>query len=199
MRIPPILSVRTFALATAASAQQVRIGARLGATWSSTLMKDVIVNPITVKAGIAPTLALTASIPSGKKYRIGLEAVFSTASVTAKENGTTTDQGSLRTATLMLAADGPLMVRDFYFRVGVGFLKYLPSDKTGIFLQGGPARITGNFTAEYRRILRPGWYGMGAIRYGLSSFTTKELQSRGFTRSQVVHRVGLELGVAKDF
>ncbi|MEP7325930.1 MAG: hypothetical protein ABI836_08285 [Gemmatimonadota bacterium] len=199
MRIPPILSVMTFALATAASAQQVRIGARLGATWSSTLMKDVIVNPITVKAGIAPTLALTASIPSGKKYRIGLEAVFSTASVKAKESGTTTDLGSLRTAALMLAADGPLMVRDFYFRIGVGFLKYLPSDKTGIFLQGGSARITGNFTAEYRRILRPGWYGMGAIRYGLSSFTTKELQSRGFTRSQVVHRVGLELGVAKDF
>ena len=30
-------------------------------------------------------------------------------------------------------------------------------------------------------------------------FTTKELQSRGFTRSQAIHRVALEVGVVKDF
>jgi len=192
-------SLILLALTTTASAQQVRLGARIGATWSSTLMKDVIIAPITVKAGIAPTLALSASIPGGRKYRLGLEAVFSTASVKATENGIDTDLGSLRTASLLLGAEGPLMVRDFYFRIGVGLLKYLPSEKTGIFQQGGPTRIIGNFTAEYRKSLRPGWEWVVAARYGLSSFTTKELQSRGFTRSQAVHRAGLEVGVVKDF
>ncbi|HEV8125683.1 MAG TPA: hypothetical protein VGP80_15655 [Gemmatimonadales bacterium] len=199
MRILNITTLITIALATTVSAQQVRLGARLGATWSSTLMKDVVVSPISVKAGIAPTLALSASIPSGRKYRLGLETVFTTASVKATENGVDTDLGSLRTATILLAAEGPLMVRDFYFRIGVGLMKYLPSEKTGIFQQGGPTRITGNFTAEYRKDLHPGWEWVAAARYGLSSFTTKELQSRGFTRSQAIHRVGLEVGVVKDF
>lgn len=199
MRILKTTTLITIALATTASAQQVRLGVRLGATWSSTLMKDAIVAPITVKSGIAPTLALSASIPSGKKYRLGVETVFSTASVKATENGVDTDLGSLRTATLLLAAEGPLMVRDFYFRIGVGLLKYLPSEKTGIFQQGGPTRITGNFTAEYRKTLRPGLEWVAGVRYGLSGFTTKELQSRGFTRSQAVHRVALEVGVVKDF
>lgn len=199
MRILKTTMLIAVTLATSASAQQVRVSARLGATWSSTLMKDIVVNPITVKAGIAPTLALSASIPTGRKYRLGLETVVSTTSVKATENGAETDLGSLRSATLLLTAEGPLMVRDFYFRIGVGLLKYLPSEKTGIFQQGGPTRITGNLTAEYRRSLRPGWDGIAAVRYGLSSFTTKELESRGFTRSQAIHRVGLEVGVAKDF
>lgn len=199
MRILKTTSLIVVVLATSVSAQQVRVGARLGATWSSTLMKDIIVNPITVKAGIAPTLALSASISTGRQYRIGLETVFSTASVKATENGAESDLGSLRTATIMLAAEGPLMVRDFYFRIGVGLLKYLPSEKTGIFQQGGPTRIAGNFTAEYRKSLRPGLNWVVAARYGLSSFTTKELESRGFTRNQAIHRIGLEVGVVKDF
>ena len=199
MRIVKSTALMLLLFPTAALAQQVRVGARLGATWSSTLLQDVIVNPITVKSGIAPTLALAASIPTGKKYRVGLEGVFSTASVTAKENGVDTDLGSLRTASLMATAEGPLMVQDFYFRIGVGMLKYLPSEKVGIFQQGGPTRLTGNFTVEYRRTLGSGWEWVAAARYGRLGFTTKELQSRGFSRSQAVHRAGLEAGAARTF
>lgn len=204
LHLPAMRTLKTTAiilltLASSATAQQVRLSARLGATWSSKLMEDVILNPIRVKAGIAPTLALSASIPTGKKYRLGLETILTTSSVKATENGAETDLGSLRTATFLLSAEGPLMIRDFHFRIGVGLIKYLPSEKTGIFQQGGPTRITGNLTAEYRKNLRPGLQWVAAARYGLHGFTTKELESRGFTRTQAIHRVGLEVGVVKDF
>ena len=184
---------------TAASPAQVRLGARLGATWSSTLATDEIGTNIKVKTGIAPTLSLTASIPSGRKFRLGLETVLTTSSVEASDDQGTNDLGSLRTASLLLTAEGPAMFAGIYWRVGLGLIKFLPSEKQGLFLQGGPTRITGNLTAEYRKAIKPGWEFAAGVRYGIHQFTTKELQSRGFSRSQMVHRVGLELGAARYF
>ncbi|MEO8201920.1 MAG: hypothetical protein ABI679_15420, partial [Gemmatimonadota bacterium] len=165
--------------ATSAGNAQIRASARVGATWSSTLISDQIIQPIDVKAGIAPTLSLGISIPSGKKYRLGLEAVFSSGSVKASENGSDTDLGSIRTATVLLGAEGPLMIRNLYWRAGVGLMKYFPSEKEGLFRQGGPTRLTGNFTAEYRRPLSPGWEAVAALRYGYHQFITRELEAAG--------------------
>jgi hypothetical protein len=198
MRTPFILA--SFVLLGSVSTQaQIRATARLGAVWSSKLATDEIVEKINVKTGIGPMLALGVSIPSGKRFRLGLETVFSTSSVTAETASGDADLGSLRTASLMLTAEGPLMVRGFFWRAGVGGIKYLPSEKQGIFLQGGPARIIGNFTVEYRKPLSPGWEGVGGVRYGFHQFTTKQLQANGFTRGQAVHRVGVEVGVARYF
>lgn len=203
LHFPPMRShtlLVILALAGSSSTQaQVRLSARLGATWSSKLATDEIVEPIDVKAGIGPTLSVNASIPSGRKYRVGLETMFSTGSVKATENGSDTDLGSLRTASLLLTAEGPLMIRGVFWRVGVGFIKYLPSEKEGLFRQGGPTRLMGTFTAEYRKPLSPGWEGLASLRYGFHQFTTKELQAAGFSRAQSVHRVGLEVGVARYF
>ncbi len=198
MRTPILLAALCLA-GTSVAGAQVRLSARLGATWSSTLITDQIVAPIDVKAGIAPTLSLGASIPSGQKYRLGLEATLSTGSVKTSENGSDTDLGSLRTGTILLTAEGPLMVRRLFWRAGVGFIKYFPSDKEGLFRQGGPTQVTGNFTVEYRKPLRAGWEGIAALRYGYHQFTTKELQAAGFSRAQSVHRIGLEFGVARYF
>jgi hypothetical protein len=178
---------------------QVRASARLGANWSSTLAEDEIGTPITVKTGIAPTLTLAATIPTGKKYRLGLETILSTSSVEADDQITTTDLGSLRTLTLNLTGGGPAMVRGVFWQAGVGFIKYLPGDKEGLFRQGGPGRIIGSFLVEYRRQLRPGWEWTVGARYAFHQFITKEMESRGFSRPQAVHRVGLEVGVARYF
>ena len=178
---------------------QVRVAGRLGGTWSSTLVEDQIGTPIAVKTGIAPTLSLGASIPSGKKYRLGLEALLSTSSAKAEDDNGTTDLGSVRTATLLITAGGPAMIAGFHWQVGLGLIKYFPGDKEGLFRQGGPGRITGTLLAEYRRELKPGWEWTVGARYGLHQFITKELESRGFSRPQSVHRVGLEVGVARYF
>jgi hypothetical protein len=187
------------AIVPAALPAQVRASARLGGTWSSTLAQDEIGTPITVKTGIAPTLALAASIPTGKKYRIGLETILSTSSVEASDDNITTDLGSIRTLTLNLTGGGPAMVTGLYWQAGVGFIKYLPGDKEGLFRQGGPGRIIGSFLLEFRRPLRPGWEWTVGARYAFHQFITKEMESRGFSRPQAVHRAGLEVGVARYF
>jgi hypothetical protein len=187
------------AIVPAALPAQVRASARLGGTWSSTLAQDEIGTPITVKTGIAPTLALAASIPTGKKYRIGLETILSTSSVEASDDNITTDLGSIRTLTLNLSGGGPAMVTGLYWQAGVGFIKYLPGDKEGLFRQGGPGRIIGSFLLEFRRPLRPGWEWTVGARYAFHQFITKEMESRGFSRPQAVHRAGLEVGVARYF
>jgi hypothetical protein len=178
---------------------QVRVAAKLGGTWSSTLAEDEIGTPISVKTGIGPTLGLSASIPTGRKYRLGMETIFSTSSVEAEDEFNTTDLGSIRTATLLLSAGGPAMVANLHWQVGVGLIKYFPGEDEGLFRQGGPARLTGTFLAEYRRPLRPGWEWTVGVRYGFHQFITQELESRGFSRPQSVHRVGLEAGVARYF
>ena len=197
MRISPLVVFLAAIPATVTA--QVRASARLGATWSSTLAEDEIGTPITVKTGIAPTLTLAATIPTGKKYRLGLETILSTSSVEADDQITTTDLGSLRTLTLNLTGGGPAMVRGVFWQAGVGFIKYLPGDKEGLFRQGGPGRIIGSFLVEYRRQLRPGWEWTVGARYAFHQFITKEMESRGFSRPQAVHRVGLEVGVARYF
>ena len=178
---------------------QVRVGARLGGTWSSTLAEDEIGTQIEVETGIAPTVTLTASIPSGKKYRLGLETIISTSSLEATDDNGTADLGSLRTATLLATAGGPAMIAGLYWQVGAGVIKYFPGDKDGLFRQGGPLRLTGSFLLELRRPLRQGWEWSVGARYGFHQFITKELESRGSSRPQAVHRAGLEVGVARYF
>jgi hypothetical protein len=195
----PILAVLGFLIGTTTGSAQVRVAGRLGATWSSRLVEDQIINPIRVKAGIAPTLSLGLSIPSGKRYRLGIETTFTSGSVMAVENGSDTDLGTLRTATILLTAEGPAMAKGLFWRVGFGVVKFLPTEKQGLFLQGGPTKPTANLTVEYRRTLRPGWEWTAAARYGFHQFLTKEMETRGFSRGQDVHRVGLEVGAARYF
>lgn len=178
---------------------QIRASARLGGTWSSTLAEDEIGTPITVETGIAPGIALGASIPAGGKYRLGLETILSTSSIEASDENTTTDLGSIRTLTINLIGGGPAMVNGVYWQAGVGFIKYLPSDKEGLFRQGGPGRVIGSFLVEYRRAFKPGWEWTVGARYAFHQFITKEMESRGFSRPQAVHRAGLEVGVARYF
>ena len=202
LHLPPMrISAFVILLAAlpAALPAQVRASARVGGTWSSTLAEDEIGTPITVKTGIAPTLTLGATIPTGRKYRIGLETILSTSSVEADDQISTTNLGSIRTLTLNLTGGGPAMVRGVFWQAGVGFIKYLPGDKDGLFRQGGPGRIIGSFLVEYRRPLRPGWEWTVGARYAFHQFITREMESRGFSRPQAVHRAGLEVGVARYF
>lgn len=185
-------------LAKPVRGQDLRFSAGLGATWSSTLVSDQIINPIDVKPGLSPTLVVGASIPAGDRIRIGLQGSLTTGSLTATEEGAgDTDLGSLRTAELLLAASGPGMVRRFYWQAGLGLLKYLPSEEEGLFLQGGPTRLLGSFGAEYRYPWKPDIDLTISARYTYHRFTTTELERRGFSRTQDVHRIALTVGIAR--
>ncbi len=180
-------------------AAQTRVAAGVGGTWSSTLVTDQIVNPVNVRASLAPTLSLEATIPSGPRYRVGIAAAITLGSVHAEENGVTTDLGGLRTGSIQLIAEGPAMLRHLYWRAGVGLLAYWPGRKEGLFLQGGPTRLMGSFGLDYRLPWRDGWEWTASARYAYHRFTTAQLQSRGFSQAQDVHRLGLQVGAARYF
>lgn len=174
---------------------QVQWTARLGAVGSTKIVSDAIVSPLTVTPAVAPTLLLGGSIPMDNKgRRFSVELGVASGSYNSKENGTTTPLGTLRTATLTAGAEG-LMMPQLRWRVALGFIKYLPAEKTGIFQDGAPTRLDIGAGLDYRHPWRPGWELSAALRWDYHRFTTAHLQSQGYTGSEDVHRITLAIGV----
>jgi hypothetical protein len=175
---------------------QGRYAASLGALWSSPLVTDQIFNTIKLQPSVAPALTLAASWPVSHKVRVGPELTFASGSLKAKESGSTDDAGTLRTFTAKVGAEGPATA-GVWWRVDGGFVKYLPSEETGVFQQGGPFFWLIGAGADYRHRLKPGWQWFVGLRYDFHRFTTDQLQSLGFGGRQDVHRVLLSAGIAK--
>ena len=70
------------------------------------------------------------------------------------------------------------------WRVAIGTVKYLRSEETGIFAQGGPWRPLAGLALEYRVPLTDAFDLRLVGRADVHSFTTDELSSRGFGASQ---------------
>lgn len=177
---------------------QTEYYARAGAVGASNLLRDVIVDEITVRQSIAPMVALGASVPMGARgYRVGLEATLASGKFHSTENGATTSLGTLRTGTLLLALEGPIR-RELRWRAGLGGLHYWPADKTGIFRSGGTTRFLAGAGVDYRRPVLPKWDLMTSLRYDWHRFTTAELKDRGFSQTQGVSRLSLSVGLSRS-
>ena len=172
--------------------------AGLGATWSTKLVEDNIVSDkITTQPGIAPTILVGGAVEVFPRYDLDIELQFTTGSYSAETKGKgTTKLGTLRTFSAGLGFDGPLFKPPFRWRASVGVLKYLPTEDTGMFLQGGPLDLLLGLGAQYRRPVSSSLDLSIALRYDFHKFTTDELQSQGFSQTQQVHRVGITVGIA---
>jgi hypothetical protein len=176
---------------------QVEYHARVGAVGASTLLRDLIVNKITVRQSIAPMIALGASLPIGPLgYRVGLEGTLASGKFHSSESGSDTDLGTLRTATLLLGVEGPLF-RVFRWHAGAGGIKYWPADEEGIFRAGGTTRFLAGAGVDYRRPVLPKWDLMTTLNYDFHRFATGELETRGFGQTQGVSRVALCVGLSR--
>jgi hypothetical protein len=177
---------------------QTEYYARVGAVGASNLLRDVVVNEITVRQSIAPMVSLGGSLPIGPGgYRVGLEATLASGKFHSSENGTETDLGSLRTGTLLLDLEGPI-AEALRWRVGLGGLRYWPADKVGIFRSGGTTRLLAGVGLDYRRPVLSKWDLMTALRYDFHRFTTGELDLRGFAQTQGISRVSLSVGLSRS-
>ena len=192
-----ITLVPALMLTTGAQAHAQVVHARLGLTGATDLVTDRITQEITVRQDPAPTLLLGASLPVSPRLNAGLELSLGTGGLDATEGGESTDLGTLRTATITVGLEGPL-VWQLRWRAGVGVLKYWPSEDTGIFLLGGPTDYVLMAGADYRRVLDADWSIVAGVRYDYHRFTTDALEARGFSQSQQVHRFGILIGVARS-
>jgi hypothetical protein len=170
--------------------------ARVGVIGASKLMRDVIIDDISVRQSIAPMLALGASLPIGPGYRAGVEATFASGSYHQEEDGAESDLGTLTTGSLLLGFDGPI-VPSVRWGAGAGAILYWPSEDAGIFLQGGTTKFLAGFGVDYRRPVMTKWDLMASARYDYHRFTTEELERRGFSQNQPVSRVSLSVGLAR--
>ena len=177
-------------------AAQTDYYARLGATFSTALVKDRIISEIEVKPGLAPTLVLGAALPIAPLYRAGLEATLTSSGYKSEEPGAESDLGTIRTTALTLGLDGPV-ASSVRWRAGVGLLRYWPSEDRGIFLQGGTTRFLAGAGLDYRRPVMTKWDLMASLRYDYHRFNTDELRARGFSQSQGVQRVSATIGLGR--
>lgn len=169
--------------------------AALGATASTRLLHDQIVSGIDVQPKVAPTLNLRAEKGLAHGYGINAELGITSGGLKIRENGVSRDFVSLRTVSLTGGADGRFILGTRW-RLGVGAIKYFPSRHEGLFLQGGPTEIIGGAGLDYSWKVRPRFALVVAARYDYHRFTTAELKSRGFFRTENVHRVALTFGIS---
>jgi hypothetical protein len=184
------------ALGVSTAAAQLDYYGRAGATFSTALVKDRIIDEIEIKPELAPTLAFGAALPIAPRYRAGLEAAFTTGGYSSEEAGVESDLGTLRTGSLILALDGPV-TSTLRWRAGVGLLGYFPSEERGIFLSGGTTRFLAGAGLDYRYPVMTRWDLMASLRYDFHRFTTNELQARGFSQHQGVQRISASIGLAR--
>ena len=186
------------AVAAPAHAQLDYYG-RIGATGSSPLVRDVLFEPFETSQGIAPTLVAGVSIPVGTENRLGLEGSLVSGSLRAspENGGADVDLGRLTTLSAMANAEGTVS-GPFRWRIGIGLIKYMPSEKAGLFAQGGPLRYFVGGGLDFRRPTFGSWDLMISARYDFHRFTTEELRARGFTQAQVVQRGSLTFGLARN-
>jgi hypothetical protein len=189
-------SLMLAALGVPTAAAQLDYYGRLGATFSTPLIKDRIINEIEVKPGLAPTLVLGAGLPIGPGYRAGLEAALTTSSYSSEEAGLESDLGTLRTGSITLALDGPV-ASTVRWRAGVGLVGYFPSEDRGIFLAGGTTQFLAGAGLDYRHPVMSRWDLMASLRYDFHRFVTDELRARGFSQSQGVQRISASIGLAR--
>ncbi len=182
------------ALLPATLAAQARYSLGFGATGGTKLATDRIFQDIDVTQRIAPTLTLGASLPVSARERAGIEVALGFGKTRIKEQGYSAYDGvSYKTLGFTLGVDGPI-IQKLRYRFGAGLTKYL-ADKEGIFRQGGPLLLTLTLGGDYP-VFTSGKVGVVArLRYDYQRFSTDELRTIGFSRTQDVHRVGLGIAV----
>lgn len=181
---------------TAAPAAQVRLTAMVGVTGTSTLVNDLLIEPIEVKPALEPTFLLSGSLPLSAKVRASLDLGYgsSTADLTV-DGADAGDLGSLGAFTASAALAGPLWAR-LSWRLSVGVLQYLPSEEEGVFADGVPLAALFGAGLDWRQPISDRWAGVAGLRYDYHKFTTDALEAAGFSGSQQVSRLGLAVGAA---
>jgi hypothetical protein len=176
---------------------QVTLGARIGALWSSNLVRDSIVTTVTARPRIAPLVALRVEIPLRDSYRIAGELAASHSTLMSYSP----DGDAPVTGLTVLAPALAIRVPATPWLTGearLGAVLYAPSRKTGtLFSAGSPIRPTLGLGLSADRPLGRLWGLAIAVQYDVHKFTTTALRAQGFVDESVVHRVAIMLALSR--
>ncbi len=180
-------------------AAQISWNARLGATYTTTMVTDQIAgSSVTLRPTIAPTLVGEVSLPLRTRTPLDATAEFqvTTATLESHQSSGTTRVAGMRTIALSGGIRGHF-VDVLKWRAGIGVISYATSEKAGVFQAGRPIKPMGTAALEYDRPLTATLHLNAALRYDVHGFSTRQLELNGYTGSQTVHRVTLSVGVGR--
>jgi hypothetical protein len=197
MRSFPIVAAALFlGIPGIAQAQQPDLYFQLGAVWAAPLLHDNIAGEdITTQQSIAPFVRLGAGLPIAPKIGVGLEATAAWGGYSADEDGTTTDLGNITTLSFLANLNGPIVQR-LHWRVGLGMIGTIPSDDSGIFLQGGKWNALFSAGLDYYLPLLTKFDLMIGARADTHTLTPDQTTTVGFGGTQWVPQVSLGVGLS---
>lgn len=179
-----------------AQAQQPDLYFQLGAVWAAPLLHDNIAGEeITTQQSIAPFVRLGAGLPVAPTIGVGLEATVAWGGYSADEGGTKTDLGNITTLSFLANLNGPIVQR-LRWRVGLGMIGTIPSDDTGIFLQGGKWNALFSAGLDYYLPLLTKFDLMIGARADTHTLTPNQVTAVGFGGTQWVPQVSLGVGLS---
>lgn len=199
MRRPISLALLLGVALPGAALAQTGLYAGGGVTWSSTIVRDVILTPITTKPGLAPTIVLGGELPIGPGYRLGLELSAGTASLTTttpSQSNSDLAQGRIWTMGALVNLSGQVAPA-LRWRAGLGVLRYAGPRDAGIFAQGGTTRALFGGGLDYQLTSGRRWNPVVSARYDYHRFASRELRTQGFGLEQGVQRISLLVGVTR--
>jgi hypothetical protein len=180
-------------------AAQITWNARLGATYTTTMVTDQIAgSAVELRPTIAPTIAGEVAMPLHARTPLEgtAELQLTTATLESHQSSGTTRVAGMRTIALSGGIRGHFVER-IKWRAGIGVISYATSEKAGVFQAGRPLKPMGTAALEYDRPLTATLHLSGVLRYDVHGFSTKQLEMNGYTGSQTVHRVTLSVGVSR--
>lgn len=186
-----LLPVCTAALFTLPLASQARIGLGLGGVWSSALLRDSVVAPITVRPAIAPSLLLELSGALDSLYRIGLYLTVARGPVRTHSAGASQSLVTITTWEPALRLSRRVTMLEMGVTAGLRVVD--PAAAVGVFRDGG---TTSPVIGATLALAGPRVGGMDALlqaSWSAARFSTTSLRLAGFTGEQTVHRAGLRL------
>lgn len=190
-----VLGVLTLAPAAAAVAQ-VEVHLHLGAAVSSDLVRDSILQAITVGPNPAIVIGAGFTAPLSDPWRAGAAAQVGDSDLMVRDA-----EGERRIVPLRVWQGRVLLERTIAGPVAaeasVGVLIYDP-EFTGatLFQDGTPRPLTWGVGARADLPLAGDWVGAVRARWDTHQFTTNRLRVEGFIDERFVHRftVGITLG-----
>ncbi len=197
----PRLALAAGFLAIAARADaQLIIDLRVGATLTSNLVSDVIVDPVQVRPAVAPTVGAAVGTRLNPLYSVHLRGEWSRSNLQQHQAETST---TVLTLTMWQAAVA--LERHMTARVTahglIGVLKYAPAaegrdaslfrgDAPALPVAGIGASIVQPLTSEYAATLMATW--------AVHRFTTAPLRAAGFDGRRTVHRVFIGATIRRE-
>jgi hypothetical protein len=178
------------------AAAQVRVGLHLGPIGSTRLVRDSIVEPVTVRPNIGLAAALTAETSVTGGYRAGVRLTATRSNVETHS----ASQGSAPVTTLTLWHPAAFLRHSIVpwlsAEARLGMFFYAPSQRTGTFFRDGVSpRPALGLGLGIERPLGSRMALEALVTYDVHRFSTAALRAAGFTGETVVHRFGLQLGV----